>query len=215
MPFKESLKAKIRKQSDHACCVCRGREGVDVHHIIPQNEGGPDTEENAAPLCTRCHDILGPNPVKRKYIRECRNHWFEECARGHSIGLGIRAIQEVLQGQTGGINEIKNLLATVAVGNSTRSSAKHLTIGDYLRYIFGQSIYETKFEDIDRKLVDSLYELFFCEKAWSDDIDIKKEFIERFGTETARRLLMYVLSNEKVDLRKSRFEKRSYGRANG
>src|SRR2546425_13353225 len=53
----------------------------DTSHIIPTADGGPDTEDNAAPLCPSCHDIYGANPVKRKLIREVRNFWYELCAR--------------------------------------------------------------------------------------------------------------------------------------
>jgi HNH endonuclease len=55
--------------------------GVEVHHIIPQEEGGADTEENAAPLCPTCHDIWGGNPQKRKSIREMRDLWYEICEK--------------------------------------------------------------------------------------------------------------------------------------
>lgn len=62
------------------CCVCKSI-GVEVHHIIPQEESGSDTEENAAPLCPTCHETYGANPQKRKFIRETRDHWYELCAK--------------------------------------------------------------------------------------------------------------------------------------
>jgi len=43
--------------------------GVEVHHIISQEEGGSDREENAAPLCPSCHETYGANPQKRKFIK--------------------------------------------------------------------------------------------------------------------------------------------------
>jgi len=52
---------------------------VEVHHIIPESEGGSDTEENAAPLCPSCHETYGANPQKRKFIREARDIWYEIC----------------------------------------------------------------------------------------------------------------------------------------
>ena len=69
MGFPEKLKAKIRKLSHMQCCVCK-TIGVEIHHIIPKEEGGNDSEENAAPLCPSCHEIYGANPSKRKFIRE-------------------------------------------------------------------------------------------------------------------------------------------------
>ncbi len=78
MPFSESLKKKIRKRANFRCCMCR-TVGVDIHHIVPQADGGEDTEDNAAPLCPNCHSTYGANPEKQKMIREMRNDWYERC----------------------------------------------------------------------------------------------------------------------------------------
>jgi HNH endonuclease len=48
---------------------------------MPQEEGGPDTEDNAAPLCPTCHQLYGANPQKRKFTREVRDFWYEFCAQ--------------------------------------------------------------------------------------------------------------------------------------
>src|SRR5207237_3514603 len=79
MAFTEALKLKVRKKAHLSCCLCKAI-GVEVHHIIPQEEGGPDIEENAAPLCPSCHETYGANPQKRKFIREARDFWYEHCA---------------------------------------------------------------------------------------------------------------------------------------
>jgi hypothetical protein len=78
MAFTEVLKIKIRKRAHFMCCVCKAI-GIEVHHIIPQEENGPDMEDNAAPLCPTCHETYGANPQKRKFIREARDHWYEIC----------------------------------------------------------------------------------------------------------------------------------------
>ena len=79
MSFPETLKAQVRQKAHYQCCLCKSL-GVEIHHIIPQEEGGPDTEDNAAPLCPSCHETYGANPQKRKFIREARDHWFKICA---------------------------------------------------------------------------------------------------------------------------------------
>ena len=78
MPFSESLKAQVRKKAHLRCCLCKSL-GVEVHHIIPESEDGPDRQENAVPLCPSCHETYGANPQKRKFIREARDLWYEIC----------------------------------------------------------------------------------------------------------------------------------------
>ncbi len=83
MSFSEALKSKVRRRAHFCCCLCKAL-GVEVHHVIPQEEVGPDTEENAAPLCPTCHETYGANPTKRKFIREARDLWYEICERRYA-----------------------------------------------------------------------------------------------------------------------------------
>lgn len=78
MAFAESLKLNVKKKAHFQCCLCHDL-GVEIHHIVPQGEGGPDDEENAAPLCPTCHETYGDNPKKRKFIREARDFWYDIC----------------------------------------------------------------------------------------------------------------------------------------
>ena len=78
MPFSEKVKLEVKKRANFTCCWCEDRQRkVDVHHIVPQAEGGPDTIDNAAPLCGSCHDAYGNNPDLRKEIRSRRDHLYE------------------------------------------------------------------------------------------------------------------------------------------
>jgi len=97
MAFLEITKLAIKRKAHFACCLCRG-VGVEIHHIIPQADGGPDTEDNAAPLCPSCHETYGANPTKRKFIREARDFWFEICATRYAADAGrIDTIHQMLQ----------------------------------------------------------------------------------------------------------------------
>lgn len=97
MAFLEPLKVMVRKRAHLRCCVCHSF-GVDIHHILPQAEGGSDTEDNAAPLCPSCHELYGANPQKRKVIREARDLWYEICATHHESSFGqLRDITETLK----------------------------------------------------------------------------------------------------------------------
>ena len=79
MPFPESVRIEVRRRAAFRCCRCN-EIGIDAHHIIPSSEGGPDTVDNAAPLCQNCHDRFGDNPRKRKEIRQMRDWWYEVVA---------------------------------------------------------------------------------------------------------------------------------------
>ena len=76
MVFKESLKEIVRKKSDGRCVICC-KPFVEIHHIIPQSENGPDTIDNAVALCAYCHELLGDSPSKRKKLNEMRDSWYE------------------------------------------------------------------------------------------------------------------------------------------
>jgi hypothetical protein len=81
--FTESLKKRVRLKAHFRCCLCQAVL-VEIHHIIPQAEGGSDEEDNAAPLCGSCHEIFGANPTKRKFIVEARDAWYDICAKRYA-----------------------------------------------------------------------------------------------------------------------------------
>lgn len=76
MAFKESLKEEVRKKSDCRCVMCQ-KPFVEIHHIIPQAENGPDTIDNAVALCAYCHNLIGDSPSKRKQLKEMRESWYK------------------------------------------------------------------------------------------------------------------------------------------
>ncbi|MGH7183924.1 MAG: HNH endonuclease, partial [Nitrospiraceae bacterium] len=97
MAFSEEQKGAVRRLGHFRCCLCHVL-GVEVHHIIPTADGGPDSQDNTAPLCPSCHDIYGANPVKRKFIREARDFWYELCARRVAFpGEELKAISTALE----------------------------------------------------------------------------------------------------------------------
>lgn len=90
MGFPEPLKKKIRKRANFQCCWCKKPSDsytIEIHHILPKSEGGDDSEDNAAPLCPNCHDMVGGNPLKRKQIRERRDAWYEKCEEVERIAI--------------------------------------------------------------------------------------------------------------------------------
>ena len=80
MAFSEATELEAKRRSHFACVICH-QPFVEVHHILPQANGGADELDNAAPLCGSCHDLFGANPVKRKQIREMRDFSWEICEK--------------------------------------------------------------------------------------------------------------------------------------
>lgn len=100
MPFSESVKLEVKKKAGFQCCRCR-EIGIDIHHIIPQANGGTDDINNAAPLCQNCHDRFGANPEKRKEIRQMRDWWYEVILEKYPSGQNSQTEKRLA-----GINEL-------------------------------------------------------------------------------------------------------------
>lgn len=79
MPFPQAVKLQAKQRANFRCVVCH-EPWVEVHHIIPEAQDGPDTLDNAAPLCATCHHRYGDNPALRKQLREMRDWWWQLCA---------------------------------------------------------------------------------------------------------------------------------------
>jgi hypothetical protein len=77
MAFSESDKMIVKRKAAFRCCRCQ-QIGVEIHHIIPEKEGGENHIDNAAPLCAKCHADFGDNPMKRKELRGMRDWWYEK-----------------------------------------------------------------------------------------------------------------------------------------
>lgn len=147
MPFPEPIKLEAKQRANFCCVICK-QPFVEVHHILPEAQGGPDTLDNAAPLCGSCHDLFGGNPDKRKQIREMRDFWWEVCATRNTnpdlvaLNQKLDAIQSGLYSnqvsQSQFLTEIKSTLAgfhkTAEVhitSSGTLSELSHVT-GSYI-----------------------------------------------------------------------------------
>lgn len=104
MPFSEKIKLEAKKKACFRCVICQ-KPFVEIHHIVPQANGGSNTIDNAAPLCASCHDLYGGNPEKRKQIREMRDHWFDLMERRFNGEINIL---EPITENPNNINMLKN-----------------------------------------------------------------------------------------------------------
>lgn len=103
MPFPEPLKLEVRRKANFRCCCCR-QFYVEIHHIIPQFQGGKDDADNAAPLCPSCHMVYGNNPDFRKTIRDARDLWYELCAKNPIVEI------ELINSLAQELSDLKNLV---------------------------------------------------------------------------------------------------------
>lgn len=81
MAFPESVKDEAKERAHYSCVWCRNTAvRLEVHHIVPDAEGGSDNLDNAVPLCPNCHSELDANPQLRTAIRKRRDWWWQKCA---------------------------------------------------------------------------------------------------------------------------------------
>lgn len=213
MAFSESIKLEVRRKSHHTCCLCKS-VGVEIHHILPEEESGPDTSDNAAPLCPSCHETYGANPHKRKMIKEARDLWYEICsARYKSDG---DRIEELLRE----ISFLKNNLSLPDIATNVASAViERLTREGLLRrgpedgwpiskLLEKISRFEAEFPVANPESVEVTYDLMF--KTTGDATDenakelneVRDEFLRVFGNFIARKICVYVVSMNRVDWKK-------------
>lgn len=197
MPFPETLKLLVRRRAHFRCCVCRS-VGVEIHHIVPQEESGPDTEDNAAPLCPSCHELYGANPTKRKFIREARDFWFETCASTQvTTGLTLSQLTSTFDSlaSKNDIADLKALIET-ALDRGVSEPAGAISTSEEFNPIalerFIHSLYEEDFGPTP-----AMYEMFFDSRSWYEDaddtydlLDRRALFLREYGEQTARRICL-------------------------
>jgi hypothetical protein len=57
-----STRAAVLARDRHRCTGCGTTRFLEVHHIKPRNEGGPNKPDNLTTLCSRCHRFLHERP---------------------------------------------------------------------------------------------------------------------------------------------------------
>jgi hypothetical protein len=87
MPFSQTVAAEALVRCARRCCICRRFCGtkMQLHHIVPEANGGADTTDNCIPLCLECHEEVGSynpaHPIGRKFteleLRQHRDVWFD------------------------------------------------------------------------------------------------------------------------------------------
>lgn len=86
MPFPRDVREQALVAAARHCCVCHRFKGlkIEVHHIVQEASGGPNTFDNAVVLCFDCHSEAGhynaSHPRGTKFspseLRRARDGWF-------------------------------------------------------------------------------------------------------------------------------------------
>lgn len=216
MAFSAALKRRVRRRAHFRCCLCRTL-GVDIHHILPEGQGGPDSEANAAPLCPNCHEALGANATKRRFIAEVRDFWYEMCEQQETaVSFMSPELIERLQdlatkADVGALKE--ELLAELrGTGLTNRGAADERgvvlddgpgeSLGDVLQWLYSRAL-QSKASPEARELLRSI----IWDGATSDKMldHVKVDFLLMFGREATVRLCGEVLADHPRDLGKEGF----------
>jgi len=132
MGFSEALKLEVKRKAHFRCCMCESVCFVQVHHIVPISAGGLDSFDNAAPLCPNCHDSLGANPEKRKWIKDKRDFIYEFCKKRLAFESVNRLeelynkIEDAHREQANKIDEVELSVAQLKEENRLLKNQLHL-----------------------------------------------------------------------------------------
>jgi hypothetical protein len=105
--FSESVKLQARHLAFFRCCYCLDRPGDEVHHLVPKEEGGSNTIDNAILLCAQCHTTYGHTRDKRKQLQQARDHWYEVAAKKYGPPADQQSVS--LQRSGGDVTTIGSL----------------------------------------------------------------------------------------------------------
>src|SRR3990167_10158391 len=66
-PEWRKLRRECLYRDKYTCYRCDKRmksSDLTAHHLVPRNEGGPDTIQNLTTLCSSCHDFVEVNNIR-------------------------------------------------------------------------------------------------------------------------------------------------------
>ncbi len=103
MAVTPAQKRRIKEEAGHRCAVttCNETSPLDIHHIVYQEKGGTDTDDNLICLCKNCHGRVHNNDIEdisiRRYKRRVQRlsadispheiRYLEALFRGEQIDL--------------------------------------------------------------------------------------------------------------------------------
>ena len=105
MAFPRDQVSELLARCHRRCCICHRFCGVkmETDHIIPKEEGGDDSIENAIPVCFECHAEIhsynDKHPRGRKFLpHELRLHkdqWLKICGERPDVLVSASRVSDV------------------------------------------------------------------------------------------------------------------------
>lgn len=194
MPFSDTQKLEVKRKAHFCCAICHSA-GVEIHHIIPQSEGGSDEAENSAPLCPSCHEIYGANPTKRKFIREARDHWYELCAKRYAPqeGESLNRLIAIVEQSRHDIVDLRNEILTGLEKQNPTKEIFNLGLSGVLQYLLSKYTNESF----------PKYTILFSPLLWKDDDlpEIKQKLFEQLGAFLVEKITIHVMHETNINLR--------------
>lgn len=163
MPFSPGVRKEALIASARHCCICHRYKGVkvEVHHVVPESEGGSNDIENAIVLCFDCHADAGhynPNhprgtKMSPEELREAKDSWqmmvksnrieppgFEDVAYcRYLLCRSLTAIIEICAGNLSSIPVPNPLLVNNQVTDFQRNIVKNYSSSGRGYQIWGDS----------------------------------------------------------------------------
>ena len=88
----KEVRDRLLVEAMHRCCLCpEHHEVVDLHHIVPISEDGPNTGDNLMVVCPTCHAKIHRirNRYNPKQLRMYKKRWVELCDLGLPLDTRI------------------------------------------------------------------------------------------------------------------------------
>lgn len=109
MGFSKTVKEEVFVKCARHCCVCHKSAGlnIEVHHIIPQKQGGNDSIENAIALCFDCHADAGHyfaghpkgSKLSPSELRKHKEEWFNLVKSNNIKPLEGNTVRLIVNGE--------------------------------------------------------------------------------------------------------------------
>jgi|SRR5262245_16551819 len=97
MPFSQAIRKEALERSHYRCVWCQRGGFLEVHHLEPRSEDGPDTIDNACPLCPNCHELVGSNPQRKAFLTCKRDWWWKHCEKLAISALSVQLSKELYE----------------------------------------------------------------------------------------------------------------------